>query len=72
MTYSPSHARARADATACGCREHRALLDAIRLRDAPEAERRMLDHLQHLEALIEVEPPPPDAPDLPSLLGPAA
>lgn len=72
MTYSPSHARARSDATACGCREHRALLDAIYLRDAPEAARRMLDHLQRLEALIEVAPPPPDAPDLASLLGPAA
>lgn len=72
MTYSPSHTRARADATACGCREHRALLDAIRLRDAPEAARRMLDHLQRLEAQLEVAPPPPDAPDLASLLRPAA
>ena len=29
MTYSPAHAREREEATACGCREHRALLDAI-------------------------------------------
>ncbi|WP_343592793.1 GntR family transcriptional regulator [Paracidovorax wautersii] len=72
MTYSPSHARARADATACGCREHRALLDAIRLRDAPEAGRRMIDHLQRLEAQLEVAPPPSDAPDLASLLRPVA
>lgn len=50
MTYSPSHVQAREEATACGCREHRALIDAIRLRDAGEAARRMLDHLARIES----------------------
>lgn len=69
MTYSPSHARERADATACGCREHRALLDSIRLRDAPEAARRMLDHLLRIESQLEFTPPPTEPPDLARLLG---
>nr|WP_311222050.1 MULTISPECIES: GntR family transcriptional regulator [unclassified Acidovorax] len=68
MTYSPSHARERVDATACGCREHRALLDAIRLRDAKEAARRMLDHLQRIESQLEFAPPPTEPPDLARLL----
>lgn len=69
MTYSPSHAREREEATACGCREHRALIDAIRLRDAKEAARRMLDHLARIESQLEFTPPASEAPDLMSLLG---
>lgn len=52
MTYSAAHAREREEATACGCREHRALLDAIRLGDAREAARLMEEHLAHLEARL--------------------
>ena len=69
MTYSPSHAQTREEATACGCREHRALIDAIRLRDAKEAARRMLDHLVRIESQLEFTPPAVDAPDLTQLLG---
>lgn len=69
MTYSPSHAQTREEATACGCREHRALIDAIRLRDAKEAARRMLDHLVRIEAQLEFAPAAADTLDLTALLG---
>ncbi|MBA4329607.1 MAG: GntR family transcriptional regulator [Polaromonas sp.] len=69
MTYSPAHAREREEATACGCREHRALLDAITLRDAPEAARRMHDHLTRLESQLQFAPPDNSAPDLAALFG---
>lgn len=67
MTYSPAHAREREEATACGCREHRALLDAITLRDAPEAARRMHEHLTRLESQLQFTPPAGAAPDLAAL-----
>jgi DNA-binding GntR family transcriptional regulator len=67
MTYSPAHAREREEATACGCREHRALLDAITLRDASEAARRMHDHLTRLESQLQFAPPANSAPDLAAL-----
>jgi DNA-binding GntR family transcriptional regulator len=67
MTYSPAHAREREEATACGCNEHRALLDAITLRDAPEAARRMHDHLTRLESQLQFAPPDATAPDLAAL-----
>lgn len=69
MTYSPAHAREREEATACGCREHRALLDAITLRDAPEAARRMHEHLSRLESQLQFTPPADAAPDLAVLFG---
>ncbi len=69
MTYSPAHAREREEATACGCREHRALLDAITLRDAPEAARRMHEHLSRLESQLQFAPPTDAAPDLAALFG---
>ena len=72
MTYSPSHTREREEATACGCREHQALIDAIRLRDAREASKRMLDHLVRLESQLEFSPPDVLAPDLVTLFGRAA
>ncbi|MDA8454225.1 GntR family transcriptional regulator [Acidovorax sp. GBBC 3334] len=72
MAYSPGHAQVREEATACGCREHRALIDAIRLRDGQEAGRRMLDHLARLESELEFTPPAAGAPDLVQLLGGAA
>lgn len=67
MAYSAAHAREREEATACGCREHRTLLDAIRLRDAREAAQRMREHLQRLEAGLQFGPPPAVAPDLTTL-----
>lgn len=69
MAYSAAHARERDEATACGCREHRTLLDAIRLRDAREAARRMREHLQRLEAALQFGPQAAAAPDLATLFG---
>jgi DNA-binding GntR family transcriptional regulator len=64
MTYSADHAREREQATACGCQEHRSLLDAIRLRDAREAARLMEDHLAKLEARLEFGPSQEEGLDL--------
>ncbi|CAM3453241.1 GntR family transcriptional regulator [Polaromonas hydrogenivorans] len=72
MAYSPPHERNREDATACGCREHRALLDAIRLRDAVEAGRRMREHLTRLESQLQFTPPVDAVPDLATLFAVAA
>ncbi len=69
MTYSPAHERERADATTCGCNEHRALLDAIRLRDAAEAARRMREHLARLESQLQFSTAEDAAPDLNELFG---
>ena len=69
MTYSENHSLAREDATSCGCREHRALLDAIRLRDAREAARLMREHLSRLESQLRFTPPATPAPDLGLLFG---
>jgi len=69
MTYSSAHAREREEATACGCREHRTLLDAIRLRDADEAGKRMREHLSRLESQLQFAPPAEAAPDLGALFG---
>ena len=67
MAWSPAHAQAREEATACGCREHWGLVDAIRLRDAPEAARRMRDHLTQLESQLRFTPPADATPDLAAL-----
>ncbi len=70
MTYSSSHSQIRREATACGCAEHRALLAAIRLRDAREAARLMRDHLNRLESELDFSPPSGRTPDLESLFAP--
>lgn len=69
MTYSIHHQQARPEATSCGCQDHRALLDAIRLRDPREAARIMRAHLQQLESQLHFSDPEADAPDLISLFG---
>lgn len=70
MTYSASHLQTRPDAvTSCGCQAHRALLDAIRLRDSREATSLMRDHLQHLEAQLVFDISAAEVPDLASLFG---
>ena len=71
MTYSSNHAQTRVEATSCGCDEHRALLDAIRLRDPHEAARLMREHLTQLESQLQFTPPNTDAPDLIALFGAA-
>ncbi|MCM2341518.1 GntR family transcriptional regulator [Rhodoferax sp.] len=72
MTYSSVHAFERKDLSACGCREHRALLDAIRLRDAREAAIRMQDHLTRLESQLQFNLPIDSVPDLNGLFGSVA
>lgn len=69
MTYSDSHVQVREEATACGCQEHRALLDAIRLRDKREAARLMREHLERLESQLQFTTGGDEAPDLLQLFG---
>lgn len=71
MTYSNNHSQVRAEATACGCDEHRALLDAIRLHDSAAATRLMRQHLAHLESQLQFTTPAGEAPDLIALFGAA-
>jgi DNA-binding GntR family transcriptional regulator len=69
MTYNSISSQNRTDATACGCQEHRALLNAIRLRDPKEAARLMRDHLSQLESQLTFTVPADGAPDLMTLFG---
>ena len=69
MTYNSAREFARQDTAACGCVEHRALLDAIRLRDAREAGKRMREHLTRLEARLQFSTAQDTAPDLNALFG---
>jgi DNA-binding GntR family transcriptional regulator len=69
MTYGSHPAQTRLQAASCGCLEHRALLDAIRLRDSTAAARLMREHLARLESQLQFTPPTDDTPDLISLFG---
>ncbi len=71
MAYSTSHTDEASQAATCCCLEHRSLLDAIRLRDAPEAARRMREQLIQLEAQLRFAPLAAATPDLLSLFGPS-
>jgi len=53
----------------CGCTAHRALLDAIRLRIAQEAQALMLAHLQDIESQLVWERQDPPPLDMKTLLG---
>ena len=68
MTYGTQQ-QAQSDAYRCGCQEHRALLDAIRLRDAKEAARLMQEHLAQLESQLQFTQNDSDVPDLLALFG---
>jgi len=72
MTYSDNHSQTRAEATSCGCQEHRALLDAIRLRDKREAARLMREHLAQLETQLQFNTQDAEVPDFATLFGSAA
>ncbi|MDB5899831.1 MAG: transcriptional regulator, GntR family [Ramlibacter sp.] len=72
MAYSVAHDRIREEATTCGCVEHRALLDAIRLRDPVEAQRRMRAHLTRLESQLQFTVPVEAPPDVSTLFALAA
>ena len=67
MTYGGHPLQAQPDAVSCGCLEHRALLDALRLRDAPGAACLMRGHLARLEAQLQFNQPESDSPDLMAL-----
>jgi DNA-binding GntR family transcriptional regulator len=71
MTYSGAPPRQRDESRrACDCQEHRKLLDAIRLRDAAEAGRRMHDHLLRVEGELHFPGvTEAAAPDLEALFG---
>jgi DNA-binding GntR family transcriptional regulator len=66
MTYGPT-TQSPSATQRCGCQEHRALLDAIRLRDALEAARLMQEHLEQLESLLQFNQGDAVAPDLLSI-----
>jgi DNA-binding GntR family transcriptional regulator len=72
MTYSDNHTQTRAEATSCGCQEHRALLDAIRLRDKREAARLMREHLGQLETQLQFNTQDAGVPDFMTLFSSAA
>ena len=68
MTYG-TNMQPQSEASRCGCQEHRALLDAIRLRDAREAARLIQAHLAQLESQLQFSQTEADVPDLLSLFG---
>jgi DNA-binding GntR family transcriptional regulator len=68
MTYG-TNMQPQSDANRCGCQEHRALLDAIRLRDAKEAGRLMGTHLAQLESQLQFSQTDANVPDLLLLFG---
>lgn len=67
MTYGDDHAQTRADMASCGCLEHRALLNAMKLRDKRLAGRLMREHLDRLESQLSFSDSRDEAPDLLSL-----
>ena len=68
MTYR-ADVQPQSESSRCGCQEHRALLDAIRLRDAREAARLMGEHLAQLESQLQFGQGDDAVPDLLSLFG---
>ncbi len=68
MTYR-ADVQPQSESSRCGCQEHRALLDAIRLRDAREAARLMGEHLAQLELQLQFNRADDAVPDLLSLFG---
>ncbi len=69
MTYRANPLLTLPPLSACGCQEHRALLNAIRLRDPAAAARLMLGHLQQLESQLQFAGPAAELPDFISLFG---
>lgn len=65
-TLSPASSARQADAS-CACQDHRGLLDAIRLRDAPEAAQRMRQHLEQLESQLNFQRHAQPVPDFAAL-----
>jgi DNA-binding GntR family transcriptional regulator len=75
MTYGDpagSARSARGDASACSCRDHRTLLDAIKLRDARATARMMQEHLTRIESELNFSVPDEEAPDFTALFSSVA
>ena len=53
----------------CGCREHRGVLDAIRVKDVAAATHLMREHLAHLESQVHFGTASTPSPDLFALFG---
>lgn len=69
MTYGEPEGGHSSDTSSCSCRDHRALLGAIKLRDARAAARLMQEHLTHIESQLKFTVPGEEAPDLLKLFG---
>ncbi|MCU0942389.1 MAG: GntR family transcriptional regulator [Hydrogenophaga sp.] len=75
MRYGPQDLRepaapaAAASARGCDCHEHRAIIAAVRLRDAAAGGRLMREHLDRLQGQLIFESPQREAPGLAQLLG---
>ena len=69
MTYGPTEFDSKLAPSACGCADHQALLDVVKLRDRVEAARLMEVHLLELQSQLRFEVSPVDVPDLESLFG---
>lgn len=70
MRYGPQDLREpAAPGRGCDCHEHRAIIAAVKLRDAAAAGRLMRQHLDRLQGQLVFEGPARDAPGLAQLLG---
>jgi DNA-binding GntR family transcriptional regulator len=70
MRYGPQDLREpAAPGRGCGCHEHRAIIAAVKLRDAAAAGRLMRQHLDRLQGQLDFESASRDAPGLAQLLG---
>lgn len=70
MRYGPQDLREPAvPGHGCDCHEHRAIVAAIKLRDASAGGRLMRSHLDRLQGQLAFEGPARDAPGLAQLLG---
>ena len=70
MRYGPQDLREpAAPGRGCDCHEHRAIIAAVKLRDAAAAGRLMREHLDRLQGQLVFEKTPHHAPGLARLLG---
>lgn len=69
MTYGPVASDKQPPPTACGCADHQALLDAIKIQDRSAAARLMDEHLQQLQAQLQFVVGLPVTPDFNQIFG---
>ena len=68
MAWGSRDPSLRSQHAACGCQEHKKLLDAIRLRDHLEAPKQMVDHLNTIESQLNFSMAQSQSVDLEQLL----